>query len=95
MMPAYVIGETPSDSDQYDRYRAAAPASVEAYGGRFIVRGGELVVLEGDWRPKRLVITEFNNLETAQRWFHSPEYLDVKRLRDGAAPLRIVAVDGC
>jgi uncharacterized protein (DUF1330 family) len=82
-MPAYVIGETNiSDPERYDRYSAAAPATVAVFGGRFIARGGEVVVLEGDWQPKRLVVTEFRDLETA------------KRLREGAATLQIVAIDG-
>jgi uncharacterized protein (DUF1330 family) len=94
-MTAYVIGQANiSDPERYDRYSAAAPASVAAYGGRFVVRGGELVVLEGDWQPNRLVITEFSDLETAKRWYHSPEYREVKRLRESAATLRIVAIDG-
>jgi uncharacterized protein (DUF1330 family) len=94
-MPAYVIVETDiNDPEQYDRYRAASPDAVAAGGGRFVARGGELAVLEGDWNPKRLVILEFENLEAAKRWYASPEYSEAKKLREGAARLNMVAVEG-
>ena len=94
-MPAYVIIETDvHDSEQYERYKAASPEAVAAGGGRFVARGGELAVLEGDWHPSRLVVLEFENLEAATRWYHSPEYREVKRLRENAATLRVVAVEG-
>jgi uncharacterized protein (DUF1330 family) len=67
---------------------------VAAGGGRFVARGGELAVLEGDWHPRRLVVLEFENLEAAKRWYESPGYQEVKKLRDGAANLRMVAVEG-
>ena len=94
-MPAYVIVETEiHDPEQYERYKAASPASVAAGGGRFLVRGGELAVLEGDWHPSRLVVVEFESLHAAKRWYESPDYQEVKKLRDGAANLRMVAVEG-
>jgi uncharacterized protein (DUF1330 family) len=94
-MPAYVIVETDiQDPEQYERYKAASPASVAGGGGRFVARGGELAVLEGDWQPSRIVIVEFPDLETAKRWYASDDYQEVKRLRDGAARLNMVAVEG-
>lgn len=94
-MPAYVIIETDiHDPEQYERYKAASPASVAAGGGRFIVRGGEMTVLEGDWRPSRLVVLEFESLEAAETWYASEGYQEVKRLRERAADLKIVAVEG-
>jgi uncharacterized protein (DUF1330 family) len=94
-MPAYLIVETDiHDPEQYERYKAASPAAVAAGGGRFVARGGELAVLEGDWEPKRLVVLEFENLEAAKRFYESADYQEVKKLRDGAATLRMVAVEG-
>jgi uncharacterized protein (DUF1330 family) len=94
-MPAYVIVETDiHDSRQYEQYMAASPAAVEGGGGRFLVRGGELAVLEGDWEPSRLVVLEFEDLEAAKRWYGSDDYQRVKKLREGAANLRMVAVEG-
>jgi uncharacterized protein (DUF1330 family) len=94
-MPAYVIVETEIyDPDQYAQYQAASPDAVHAGGGRFVVRGGELAVLEGDWHPQRLVILEFPDLEAAKAWYESPKYEQAKALRAGAANLRMVAVQG-
>jgi uncharacterized protein (DUF1330 family) len=94
-MPAYVIAEVDvSDSEQYDRYRAAVPASLEPYGGRFLARGGETAALEGDWEPKRIVVLEFDDLATARRWYDSSEYREPRDLRAGAAVMRMIAVAG-
>jgi len=94
-MPAYVIVETDvHDPEQCAQYQAASPEAVQSGGGSFIVRGGELAVLEGDWDPSRLVVQEFPDLEAAKRWYDSPEYEEAKRLRQGAANLRMVAVQG-
>jgi uncharacterized protein (DUF1330 family) len=94
-MPAYVIIETDIyDPEQYEQYKAASPAAVAGGGGRFVVRGGELAVLEGDWEPTRLVVLEFEDLDAVKRWYDSLEYQEAKKLRDGAANLRMVAVQG-
>ena len=94
-MPAYVIVETEiHDPEQYALYQAATPDAVHAGGGRFVVRGGELAVLEGNWDPTRLVVLEFPDLEAAKRWYESPQYQEARRLREGAADLRMVAVQG-
>jgi uncharacterized protein (DUF1330 family) len=94
-MPAYIIIETDvHDAEQYEKYKAVSPAAVAGGGGRFLVRGGEHVVLEGDWNPKRVVVLEFPDLEAAERWYASDEYQAAKKLRDGAANLRMVAVEG-
>jgi uncharacterized protein (DUF1330 family) len=94
-MPAYVIVETDiHDPEQYEQYKAASPAAVAGGGGRFIARGGELAVFEGDWNPSRLVILEFPDLEAAKAWYASENYQQAKKLRDGAAHLNMVAVEG-
>lgn len=94
-MSAYIIVETDiSDPVQYELYKAASPGAVAAGGGRFIVRGGEIAVLEGDWSPKRLVVLEFDDLEAVRRFYDSPEYQAAKQLREGAADLSMVAVQG-
>src|SRR5512133_3681067 len=91
-MPAYVIVET--DVTDPERYKAAAFDAVSAAGGRYLARGGELAVLEGDWRPPRLVILEFEDLAAARRWYDSEIYRQARTLREGAARIRMVAVQG-
>src|SRR5262245_40654733 len=94
-MPAYLIVETDiTDPEQYEQYKAASPAAIAASGGRFLARGGELAVFEGDWNPKRLVLVEFPDLQTAKRFYESPEYQEAIKLREGAASLNMFAVDG-
>jgi len=94
-MAAYVIVETDiTDTAQYEHYKAASPAAIQAGGGRFLARGGEMTVLEGDWQPSRLVVLEFEDLAAARDWYRSEVYQQAKKLRDGAARLRMVAVQG-
>ena len=97
-MPAYIVLETPVlDAEQREHYKPAADAAAHAVavsGGRFIVSGGEIVVLDGDWQPKRLVLLEFPDLESTKQFYESPEYREAKRLREGAPGLNMVAVEG-
>ena len=83
-MPAYVIVDIDvTDPERYEQYKAATPATLAAAGGRFLVRGGEITILEGDWQPSRLVVLEFENLAAAERWYESAAYQAAKKLRDG------------
>jgi uncharacterized protein (DUF1330 family) len=94
-MPAYVIVEVDvTDPERYERYKAATPAAIAAGGGRFLVRGGVLTVLEGDWQPPRLVVLEFEDLAAAERWYGSDAYQAAKKLREGGATMRMIAVQG-
>ena len=94
-MPAYIIVETDvSDPEQYEHYKAASPGPIAAGGGRFLVRGGELAVLEGDWHPSRIVLLEFPDLDAAKAFYESEQYRAAMQLREGAATLKMVAVQG-
>jgi uncharacterized protein (DUF1330 family) len=94
-MPAYVIVDIDvTDPEQSEQYKAATPATLEAAGGRFLVRGGEVTILEGDWQPSRLVVLEFENVAAAERWYESAAYQAAKKLREGGAHMRVVAVQG-
>jgi uncharacterized protein (DUF1330 family) len=94
-MPAYVIVEIDiTDPERYEDYKAAAAPAVAAAGGSYLVRGGELAVLEGDWRPTRLVILQFEDLAAARRWYESDGYRDARQRRQGAARVSMVTVQG-
>jgi uncharacterized protein (DUF1330 family) len=94
-MSAYVIIEaTIHDVEAFRAYMAAAPAAIAASGGRFVVRGGETVMLEGNWEPQRIAVLEFEDLLAAQRWYVSEQYRAAIALREGAADLRMIAVAG-
>jgi uncharacterized protein (DUF1330 family) len=94
-MTAFVIVEIEvHDPEIYENYKSLVPASVEAYGGRFIARGGATESLEGDWAPERIVVLEFPSLERARQWWASPEYSDAKAIRTRAAQTRMIATEG-
>jgi uncharacterized protein (DUF1330 family) len=94
-MPAYLIVDCEiSDPERYETYKALAPPAIAKYGGRYLVRGGDVTPLEGDWRPGRVVILEFPDVETAKRFYASPEYVVARSKRAGAATMNMIVVPG-
>lgn len=95
-MAAYVIAQVDvTDPERYVEYRKMVPASVEAYGGKFIARGGKAEVLEGEKQlPERLVIIEFESMERAKAWWASEEYREAKTLRQATSNGTLFLVDG-
>ena len=93
-MTAYVIyqGEV-TDPVRYEEYKAKAAASIEAAGGRYVVRGGDVDALEGD-PPGRTVVLEFPTREAAAAWYHGAAYREARAMREGAARARMYVVDG-
>ena len=95
-MPAYIIVRADvTDWPRYREYMKLTPGAVARYGGRFLARGGETVTLEGPQENRRVVILEFPSLEQAKTFQHSAEYAQARKLREGAAAVQIIAVDGC
>ena len=82
------------DPAKMDAYRQQVAATVEPYGGRYIVRGGPFEVKEGNWRPVFPVILEFPNLVQLRRWYHSAEYAPLLALRLSAARCNLVFLEG-
>lgn len=94
-MAAYLFANVEiTDATGYEEYRQRIPATLEAYGGRYLVRGGAAEVLEGDWAPKRMVILEFTDMAQLKAWYHSPEYRPLLELRKRTANSTLIAVDG-
>jgi uncharacterized protein (DUF1330 family) len=94
-MTAYLIADVDvTDAAAYEEYRSKAPASIALHGGRYLARGGETFVLEGDWEPHRLVILEFPDLTALRAWYDSNEYKAFKAIRLDNAKSRIIALDG-
>ncbi len=94
-MPAYVIAEVEvTEPAVYEEYRKLVPATIAKYGGRFLVRGGAVETKEGGWQPKRLVVLEFDSMEQARKWYHSPEYAPALALRAKAARSKVLLVEG-
>jgi uncharacterized protein (DUF1330 family) len=94
-MPAYVVVDIAvEDPELYERYKQLAPASIAAYDGRYIVRGGPTTLLEGTWQPSRLVVLEFPSAERARAWWDSPEYAQAKAIRQSCAKTEMLLIDG-
>jgi uncharacterized protein (DUF1330 family) len=70
-----------TDPEALNEYRSKVRATGEHHGGRFVLVGGELEAVEGDWRPTFPVLIEFPSLEHARRWYGSAEYRGLKELR--------------
>lgn len=94
-MSAYVVVEIKvHDPELYTSYTHLTPAIIASYQGKFIARGGDTIVLEGDWQPKRLVLLEFPTLEIANTWWNSKEYSKARAIRQRAATTKMIIIDG-
>jgi uncharacterized protein (DUF1330 family) len=90
-----VIGEIEvTDPATYEDYRKQVLATIQKHGGKFLVRGGKVEALEGGWSPKRLVLLEFPSMEQALKWYRSPDYAPLIKLRQKASRGKLVAVEG-
>ena len=94
-MAGYLIVQVEvTDPAQYDDYKKMVPASLEPFGGKFVVRGGACENLEGKWQPKRLVVIQFPSVDAAKKWWASAEYRDAKALRQRSAKTEMIVVEG-
>jgi uncharacterized protein (DUF1330 family) len=95
MPRAYVLLDIEvTDAEAYRAYRDTAERTVLAHGGRYVVRGGAHEVLEGEWRPRRLVVLEFPSMDAARAWYRSPEYQEASAVRQKASRGSFVLVEG-
>jgi uncharacterized protein (DUF1330 family) len=94
-MAAYVIyqGEV-LDAKRYDEYKTKGAASILAAGGEYLVRGGDVEVLEGEAPAGRTVVLKFPSMKAALDWYRSDEYTETRKIREGAARARMCVVDG-
>lgn len=94
-MPAYFLVDIEVlDPVPYARYVSMVPEIVARYGGRYLVRGGEVSTFAGDWKPGRLILIEFDSVERIRECFSSPEYLAVAPLRERSTITRAIIVEG-
>jgi uncharacterized protein (DUF1330 family) len=94
-MSAYIISDvTIRDTAAIEIYRKRAAASIAQHGRRYIIRGGEIKVLEGEWRPRAIIIAEFPDMERARAWYRSAEYASAPEIRDQALSRNLILVDG-
>jgi uncharacterized protein (DUF1330 family) len=94
-MSAYIIVEIDvHDPAGYEEYKKLAGATVEARGGKYIVRGGKTEVLEGDWQPKRIVVLKFPSTDQAKEWLNCDEYREPRKMRQFTAKTNMILVEG-
>ena len=95
-MPAYLVGGVDvSDPAWVAEYGPKVEALVQKHGGRYLVRGGEMDVVEGTTPAARvMVVIEFPSLENARAWYNDPEYAPLIKLRQTGSEADIVLVDG-
>lgn len=94
-MSAYIVVQVEvNDPEQYDQYRKMVQPTLDIYGGRFLVRGGNARNLEGSWLPARFVVIEFDSAAQAEAWWSSEEYAPAKSLRQSSADTEMILVEG-
>ena len=94
-MAAYLLARVEvTDWDRYKEYTKKTPGAIAKYGGKFIVRAGDMVTLEGPEETRRVVLIEFPSFEKAKEFYYSQEYQEAKKLRAGAATGQFLAIDG-
>ena len=93
-MSAFVIAEINiKDPEKYNSYKELTPATVSAFGGKFVLRGKPVKVLEGEFKYQRLIMLEFPSKEKAEAWYNSEEYQHAISLRDDAATANFLLVE--
>jgi uncharacterized protein (DUF1330 family) len=85
---------TARDAVTLEIYRARAATSIAAHGGRYLVRGGAVEVLEGKWSPRAIIIAEFPDMDAARAWYRSPDYASALEVRDQALSRDLILVEG-
>lgn len=94
-MSAYIIADVDvTDPQQYEQYKVLSSKAIAAHGAEVCIRGGEVQVLEGDWKPSRIVLLKFPDLASARAFHESAEYLLARKAREGASVMRMIAVQG-
>jgi len=94
-MAAYLIAEhVISNASLFEEYRSKVAPMIERFGGRYLTRGGSHEILDGDWKPTRVVVIEFPDMVALKAWYHSPEYQPLIALRRGAATDVLIAIEG-
>ena len=94
-MSAYLITDVEiTDPALYGQFLEQMTPTIDSYGGRFIVRGGGIEVLGGDWAPKRIAILEFESAERAKSWLGSPEFTALDEIRINSSNINMILVEG-
>jgi uncharacterized protein (DUF1330 family) len=95
-MKAYLVLDfSVRDLPGFMPYVSAIPAFIEKHGGRYLVRGVEPMVMEGDWSPELMVILEFPSADNARAFLADPEAQSLFAVRHGTTNSKLVLAEGC
>lgn len=94
-MPAYfIVQATISDEARYQTYREAVVPFIASFGGKIAARGAKVDVFEGEHDTRPVVMFEFPSMEAIHAFWNSPDYVPIKKLREGAATINVWAFPG-
>tara|TARA_Y100000758_G_C16017070_1_gene409704 strand:+ start:267 stop:554 length:288 start_codon:yes stop_codon:yes gene_type:complete len=94
-MSAYVIAFMQiTDHKKYETYKDQVPETIALYDGDYLVRGGEIEIIEGNFNPERAIILKFPSVERAKDWISSEEYKNPKKIRHNSAISNVILLDG-
>ncbi len=78
----------------FDEYRKQVMPTIEAFGGKFLVRGGKFTALEGEMPFERIALLEFPSRQAVEDWYNSPAYQKILPLRLNAIDAQFIVADG-
>jgi uncharacterized protein (DUF1330 family) len=94
-MAGYLIANIEvKDPAKFEEYRQKVVPVIEKFGGRYLIRGGDVRHLEGNLPLQRLVVLEFPTLEAVQRFYNSAEYEPILKLRLASTRSDVVLAQG-
>jgi uncharacterized protein (DUF1330 family) len=95
-MSAYLIVDIQKviDEETYTTYRSHVSTGLAKAGGEYLVRGGAVQVLEGNWSPNRIVVVRFPSIEAGRQWWDSADYAELKQMRKAATLTNMILVPG-
>ena len=94
-MSAYLLANiTVNNPENYKEYVSKVKSVVEKFGGEYLVRGGEMNIIEGDWPNERNIVIKFPSREKAMELYNSEEYKPIRQIRHDNAVSNSVIVDG-
>ena len=94
VLPGFAVAEVDvTDAAKFKEYADKTPGTLAPFNGRYIIRGGKNLSIEGD-APKRFVVIQFDSFEKAKAWEDSPAYEAIKPIRHSSAKSRVFIIEG-
>lgn len=82
------------DFEMFQNYAQQVKHMVDDSSGRYIVRGGNVEVIDGNWEPQRIVIVEFPSVAEAKKIFNGKKYAPLRAMADACSKVNAIVVEG-